>query len=175
MAASAGVATKTVSRALVITRAFEAPRDLVFEAWTRPEHLVRWSAPRGFTITHGEGDARPGGAWRCGMRSPEGIDHWLGGVYREIAQPERLVFTHAWEDDGQPGPETLVSVTLAEHAGKTLLTFRQAGFESIASLDSHREGWTECLDGLAEYLARLRTSRPTRARSNAGAPAAHPA
>jgi uncharacterized protein YndB with AHSA1/START domain len=87
------------------------------------------------------------------MRSPDGTDHWLGGVYREIAPPERLVFTHAWEhDEGKPGHETLVTVAFAEQDGKTRLTFRQAAFESVADRDSHREGWTECLDRLEAYL-----------------------
>jgi uncharacterized protein YndB with AHSA1/START domain len=104
---------------LVITRSFDAPRSLVFKAWTEREHLVHWSAPKGFTITHSEGDLRPGGAWRACMRSPDGVDLWLGGVYREIVEPERLVFTHAWEDaDGKRGHETLVTVTLTEHAGR---------------------------------------------------------
>lgn len=154
MAASTSAA-KTVERDLVITRVLDAPRDLAFGAWTEREHLVHWSAPRGFAITHCDGDARLGGAWRCCMRSPEGVDYWLGGVYREIVEPERVVFTHVWEDDGRPGHETLVTVTFVEHEGKTKLAFHQAGFESIASRDSHQEGWTECLDRLADYLRTL--------------------
>src|SRR4051794_38412563 len=68
---------------LFITRVFDAPRERVFEAWTKPEHLVHWSAPNGYTMPHCEGELRPGGQWRCCMRSPEGVDLWLGGVYRE--------------------------------------------------------------------------------------------
>jgi uncharacterized protein YndB with AHSA1/START domain len=152
-AGKASAAAGTAERELVITRIFDAPKSLVFKAWTEREHLVHWSAPHGFTITHCEGDLRPGGAWRCCMRSPDGTDHWLGGVYREIAPPERLVFTHAWEDeDGRPGHETLVTATFAEQDGKTRFTFHQAVFESVAARDSHREGWTECLDRLEEYL-----------------------
>jgi uncharacterized protein YndB with AHSA1/START domain len=76
-----------------------------------------------------------------------------GGVYREIVEPERLVFTHAWEDEeGKPGHQTLVTVTFAEQDGKTRLAFHQAVFESVADRDSHREGWTECLDRLEGYL-----------------------
>lgn len=78
----------------------------------------------------------------------------MQGVYREIVEPERLVFTHAWEDkDGKPKHETLVTITFAEHDGKTKLTFHQAIFESIESRDSHGEGWSESLDRLEEYLA----------------------
>ncbi|MGH6896936.1 MAG: SRPBCC family protein [Geminicoccaceae bacterium] len=154
MAASASAASRTAERDLVISRVLEAPRDLVFEAWTEQEHLIHWSAPHGFTITHGEGDVRPGGAWRCCMRSAEGVDYWLGGSYREIVAPERLVFTHAWEDEAdRTGHATLVTVTFAEHGQRTKLGFHQAGFESVASRDSHRDGWTECLDRLAGYLA----------------------
>ena len=97
MAARSNVAAKAVDRELVITRVFDAPRALVFAAWTEPDRIVEWSAPHGFTIPHCEGELRVGGAWRCCMRSPEGADLWLGGVYREIVVPERLVFTHAWD------------------------------------------------------------------------------
>jgi uncharacterized protein YndB with AHSA1/START domain len=153
MAARTSAVAATAERELIITRIFDAPRSLVFEAWAKREHLVHWSAPRGFTITYCEGDLRPGGAWRCCMRSREGSDHWLGGVYREIVEPHRLVFTHAWEDEnGKPGRETLVTLTFGEHDGKTKLTFHQAVFESAAERDSHREGWGECLDKLEEYL-----------------------
>lgn len=142
---------------LVITRVFDAPARLVFRAWTEPEHLVHWSAPRGFTITHCEGDLRPGGAWRSCMRSPAGEDLWLGGVYREIVEGERLVFTHAWDGkDGRPGHETVVTVAFTEAGGKTTMIFRQAGFESVEARDGHRGGWTECFDRLAEHFVTAR-------------------
>ena len=80
----------------------------------------------------------------------------MRGVYREIVEPDRIVFTFAWEDEkGDPGHETLVTVTFAEHDGKTKLTFHQAVFESIAVRDSHREGWSECFDRLEAHLAEL--------------------
>lgn len=146
-------ATATLVRELTITRVFDAPRSLVFKVWTDPEHLSRWCGPHGFTTPFGEMDFRPGGAYRTCLRSPEGKDYWLQGVYREIVEPERLVFTHAWEDeDGKPKHETLVKVTFAEHDGKTKLTFHQAVFESVEGRDSHLEGWSECLDRLNEYL-----------------------
>jgi uncharacterized protein YndB with AHSA1/START domain len=155
MAARTRVAADPAERVLVLTRVFDAPRALVFKAWTESQHLLRWSCPNGFTLTHCEGDLRPGGAWRSCMRSPTGIDLWLGGMYREIAPPERLVFTHAWLDEnGKPGHETLVTVTLADHGGKTEMTFHQAEFDSVESRDGHRGGWTECFDKLAEYAGR---------------------
>jgi uncharacterized protein YndB with AHSA1/START domain len=147
--------TSTAERELVITRVFDAPRRLVFEAWTKPEHLSCWCGPRGFTIPFGEMDFRPGGAYRTCLRSPEGKDHWLQGVYREIVKPERLIFTHRWEDkDGKPKHETIVTVTFEEHDGKTKLTFHQAVFESVEGRDSHRSGWSESLDRLDEYLVK---------------------
>lgn len=144
------------ARVLVITRILDAPRSLVFKVWTKPEHMVRWLGPSGFQTTSCEMDVRLGGAYRACIRSPEGKDYWMQGVYREIVEPERLVFTFAWEDDkGKPGYETLVTVTLAEYEGKTKLTFHQAVFESTAERDSHREGWSESFDRLEAYLAKL--------------------
>jgi uncharacterized protein YndB with AHSA1/START domain len=140
-------------RELVITRVFDAPRELVFRAWVDPEHLVRWSAPKGFTIWFNEGEVRPGGSYRLCMRSPEGEDHWLRGVYREIVEPERLVFTHVWESD--PDHETVVTVTFAERGGKTEMTFRQGPFKSAESRDGHAEGWTECFEKLDDLLASI--------------------
>ena len=137
---------------LVIRRTFDAPRDLVWKAWT--ERMDQWSAPRGFTIPVSEGDVRPGGAWRACMRTPDGKDLWLGGVYREIVEPERLVFTHAWNNEsGQPGPETLVTVTFTERNGKTDMHFKQTGFTSAESREGHNGGWTESFDKLEEMLA----------------------
>lgn len=155
MAAKTRAAAEPTERVLVLQRVFDAPRELVFQAWTEPHHLTQWSCPNGFTLTHCEGELRPGGAWRSCMRSPDGKDLWLGGVYREIQAPDRLVFTHAWLDDhGKPGHETVVTVTFAERGGKTEMTFRQAEFESVESRDGHRGGWTECFDKLATYVAK---------------------
>lgn len=150
------MAAKTKVAVLVMTRVFDAPRELVFKAWTEPQHLVHWSCPQGFTLTHCAGDLRPGGAWRSCMHAPDGRDLWLGGVYREIASPERLVFTHAWDDaQGNPGHETIVTVTLVERGGKTEMTFRQAEFDSVGERDGHRGGWTECFEKLAGYVTAL--------------------
>ena len=154
-----GDVTSALERELVITRVLDAPRALVFAAWTQREHLMRWCAPQGFSITHCEGDLRPGCSWRTCMRSPEGIDHWVGGMYCEIVPDERLVFTHAWEEeDGTPGHETLVTVDFAnEGEGKTKLTFRQTGFASTASRDGHEGGWSESFDNLQSLLTTLQS------------------
>jgi uncharacterized protein YndB with AHSA1/START domain len=87
------------------------------------------------------------------MRSPEGTGHHLRGVYREIVPPERLVFTHCWVDEqGAPGPETLVTVTLVDRDGRTEMLFHQALFVSIEARDGHEQGWTSCFERLAELL-----------------------
>ncbi|MGH7193324.1 MAG: SRPBCC family protein [Candidatus Saccharimonadales bacterium] len=149
-------AARTSDRTLVISRVFDAPRELVFKAWTEQEHIRHWLAPHGFTITHCEGDCRPGGRFRSCMRSPEGTDHWVGGCYREVVKNERLVFSHAWDGaDGKPGHETQVIVTFADQAGKTLLTLHQALFDSVESRDGHRGGWTQSLERLTEYLNQM--------------------
>ena len=90
-------------RELLITRIFDAPRHLVFQAWTEPDRAARWWGPQGFVTTYCDMDVRPGGTFRVCMRSPEGAEHWKQGVYREVVEPELLVFTFAWEDaDGKP-------------------------------------------------------------------------
>ena len=138
---------------LVIVRTHDAPRELVWRAWTEREHLIRWSAPQGFSITHCEGDLREGGAWRTCMVSPDGKEHWVGGRYLEIVPPERLVFTHLWDDnDGFPNPESRVTVTLEEEGQKTRLHFRQEGLPSPASRDGHEIGWNESFDRLSDVL-----------------------
>jgi len=141
-------------RELLLTRVLDAPRVLVFKALTEPEHLVRWWGPQGFTLPSCEMDLCPGGAFRFLMRSAEGTEHRLQGIYREVVPPERLVFTWAWVDsECGAGPETLVTLTLEEHGAGTLLTLHQAVFESVTARDAHAEGWTECLERLAAYLA----------------------
>jgi uncharacterized protein YndB with AHSA1/START domain len=155
MAARSNAAAEPAGRVLVITHIFDAPRNLVFKAWTEPEHLVHWWGPRGFTSTIIANDVRPGGAYRVHMRGPEGDDHWSQGVYREVVEPERLVMTRAWTDaGGKPtSPETVLTVTFEEDDGKTKLTLHQAVFESVTARDAHRGGWNSSLDRLAAYLA----------------------
>lgn len=156
MDAETSTAGKSAERELVITRVFDAPRALVFEAWAEPQHLMRWRGPKGFSISVLNMELRPGGAYRIHMRSPQGTDHWLRGVYREIVAPERLSFTWAWEDEqGRPRHETLVTVTFEELAGKTRLTLHQAVFESVTARDLHQAGWSSSLERLVELVASL--------------------
>ena len=147
-------AAKSTDLELVITRLFDAPRDLVWRAWTEPDRMVRWFGPRGFTSAVLRNELYPGGAYRIHMRGPEGDDHWTQGVFREVAPPERLVMAGSWADAaGNPtGPETLLTIILEEQGEKTKLTLHQVGFETVTSRDAHQGGWTSSLDCLAEYL-----------------------
>jgi uncharacterized protein YndB with AHSA1/START domain len=144
----------SADRALVISRVLDAPRRLVFAAWTDAAQAAHWWGPRGFTSVSCEMDVRVGGRWRRVMRSPDGIEYCAAGIYREVVAPERLVFTYAWETSpDHPGHETVVTVTFAVRGGKTELTLRQAVFETAAACESHRGGWASCLERFAEYLA----------------------
>jgi uncharacterized protein YndB with AHSA1/START domain len=153
--AAGTVVMEPADRVLVITRIFDAPRELVFKAWTDPEHLVRWMGPRGFKSTIVRNELRPGGQYRIHMAGPEGDDHWTQGVFREIVEPERLVMAGNWADaQGNPtSPENLLTLTFEVHEEKkTRLTLHQALFESVTARDAHRGGWNSSLDRLAEYL-----------------------
>lgn len=151
---------------LVITRMLDAPRALVFAAWTQTEHLARWQgAPIGHSVTLEKSDVRTGGSFRLCMHGPDGVDRWLEGDYKEVTPPHRIVFTHSWLDDhGDRQNETLVTITFADRGNRTELTLHQTGFVSIASRDGHRSGWNSTFDRFAAYLADLNTGpqhRPT--------------
>lgn len=144
---------RPIAHELVITRVFEAPRLLVWQAWTQSQHLLRWCCPKDFVVLCGEGDLRVGGKWRVGMRSPEGQEYVMGGEYQEIEEPERLIFTHCWEDDEiHDGHETLVTVLLEESENLTTMTFSQTNLATAASRDGHAEGWSGAFDNLTHYL-----------------------
>ena len=139
---------------LSLARVFDAPRALVFAAWTQPQHLKQWSAPKGFKIPVSEGELRPNGPWRAVMVMPDGTQLALSGKYTKIIQDELLQFTHRW--DGDPGPETVVTVRFADApGGKTRLKFEQTGFNSVESRDGHGGGWQECFERLEALLGKL--------------------
>src|ERR1700733_4432631 len=120
MSATGSMATASAAQELTVTRVFDAPRALVFKMWTQPKHLMQWWGPRGYTTPACEMDVRPDGALRLCMRSSsDGHDLWVTGVFREVVEPERLVFTATNDIDHV---ETVISVTFADQAGKTLLT-----------------------------------------------------
>ena len=134
-------------------RTFAAPRASVFAAWTDPEILARWWGPKTHTIPEVSLDPKVGGAWMTLMRSPEGTEHRVSGVYREISPPTRLVFTWAWGFDGQRGHETVVTVEFDEVPEGTLMRFHQAAFESPDMTVAHDQGWTSTFEKFADFAA----------------------
>ncbi len=146
---------------IVITRTFDAPRTLVFQMFTDPKHLMRFWGPQGFTSPACELDLRVGGTFRLQMRGPDGVLYPCTGVYREIVEPERIVYAGVSDDrvgcGGGLPPRAIVTMTFAEHAGKTTLTIHTR-LQSAADRDAALEmgfhaGWTASLDRLAAYLA----------------------
>src|SRR5580658_3176715 len=112
--------TMPTDREIVVTRVFNAPRNLVFEAWTNPKYLPQWMlGPDGWTMPVCEIDLRPGGSWHFIWRHSSGKEMEMRGEYREVKPPERLVSTESW---GPGWPETLNTLELSEHAGKTTAT-----------------------------------------------------
>ena len=136
-------------RELTITRIFDAPRSLVFAAWTEPTHLMRWFAPNNFTVPACEMEFRDGGKFRLCMRGL-GKDHWMNGVFREIVEPERIVWSGMLDNDTN---EVLTTVTFAELDGRTRLTVHQTFSIETDSTRGAPQGWTETLGHLAEFLA----------------------
>ncbi|MGA7872617.1 MAG: SRPBCC domain-containing protein [Candidatus Binatus sp.] len=146
---TAAAEVRTGDRELTITRIFDAPRALVFNAWTEPKHLMRWFAPNNFTVPACEMDFRAGGKFRLCMRG-FGQDHWMNGVFREIVEPERIVWAGMLDNDTN---EVLTTVTFADLGGKTRLTVHQTFSIETDSTRGARQGWTETLEHLAEFLA----------------------
>jgi uncharacterized protein YndB with AHSA1/START domain len=141
-----------------MTRVFDAPRDLVFEAHSSAEHMKHWWGPRKYETISAEVDFRPGGKWRIVHRGPDGEEYGFHGEYREIVRPERIVWT--FEFEGAPGQVAVETLTLEEHDGKTTLTaISDAGSKEArdAVLESGMtEGAAETFDRLEEYLETLR-------------------
>jgi uncharacterized protein YndB with AHSA1/START domain len=149
--------TTPSDREIVITRVVGAPRRLVFEAYTNPEHLPRWMlGPQGWTMPVCEIDLRVGGAWHFVWRRSDGTEMAMRGVYREIVPPERLVSTESWGGDW---PETLNTLMLSEEDGKTTITQRvlypSKEARDAALKTGMQEGMSESFDRLAEYLATM--------------------
>lgn len=137
-----------------INRMFKAPREKVFAAWTEPAQLLAWTGPEGFTARHDVFDASTGGQYRTCLVAADGTEHWLRGRYVEVDAPERLVFTHGWEDaKGTLGPATTVTIVFIETKEGTLMQFHQAAFASQANRDGHVTGWTSTFDELDRFLA----------------------
>lgn len=147
-----GAAKGKADRELKLVRRFSAKPEQVFRAFADPKRLVKWWGPKGYTVPLCEMDVRPGGRWLTTMRDPEGGDHTVSGVYREIDSPNRLVFTWAWHENGKRGHETLVEIVLKPHGSGTELTLTQGSFETAEGSRLHGQGWSSSFDCLAEYL-----------------------
>ncbi len=152
---------QSTEQTLVIRRVLGAPRGLVFTAWTDSKHVAQWWGPHGFTNPLCELDVRPGGGIRIHMRGPDGTLYPMTGVYQEVAEPERLVFTSAALDgEGKPLFEVLTTVTFAAQGGKTTLTVQARVVKATAQAAPHLEGmeagWTQTLERLEAYVAKAR-------------------
>ena len=154
---------QVLNREVTITRIFDAPRQLVYEAWTIPEHIVKWFGPSAFTVPECRVDLRVGGRWYLVMRANDevaafmGRNHPCGGEYVEIVPPERLSFTNnALDADGNVILEGLTTVTFEDVGGKTRMTLvtraSGAGDQVTAMLAGMEQGWSESFDKLASLL-----------------------
>ena len=153
--------SSTADREIVTTRLIDAPRELVFEAWTDPTHVAHWFGPDGFTtITHSM-DVRPGGVWRFTMRGPDGKD-WPNVVtYEQVVPPERLVYTHGNDTEADMFHTT---VTFADEGGKTALTMRAvfktaAAREHVVRQNGAIEGAQQTVSRLERYLRSMGRQR----------------
>lgn len=149
----------TQDREIIITRLINSPREVVWEAWTNPEHLIKWWGPKGFTNTFKEISVKPGGVWLFIMHGPDGTDYLNKVVYDEVIQPEKLVYTHGDGSDDHSN-DFQSTVTFEEDNGKTKLTMK-AVFPSAAILKDQIErvhaieGGNQTLDRLQEYVAKM--------------------
>ena len=152
--------TAPTDREIVMTRTFDAPRELVFEAWTRPDLVKRWLyGPEEWKLAVCDIDLKVGGALRFVWRHTDGRTMGMSGVYREIAPPERLVFTELFDEDWTGG-ETVVTMVFTERAGKTTMT-QTVLYSSRAARDAvlksgMERGMVQSYDRLAELLASQR-------------------
>jgi uncharacterized protein YndB with AHSA1/START domain len=151
--------TTPTEREIVMSRVFDAPRNLVFDAWTKPELLERWLGVRGgWSMAVCEVDLRVGGAYRFVWRGPDGTEMGMGGVYREIVPPERLVATESFDEPWHSG-EALDTIVLVENDGKTTATttvlYASEEIRNAVLESGMASGVAESYDTLAEYLASI--------------------
>ncbi len=148
------------SRSIIGVREFDAPRDLVFAAWTDSKHLAQWWGPNGFTTTTTAFDFRPGGVWRFVMHGPDGRDYQNRVTFEEIVRPERIVYRHGGGGDVEPVQfrQTVIFEDLG--GGRTRLTWR-GDFSSSAERDrvikdyGADQGLVQTMARLAEHIAAL--------------------
>jgi uncharacterized protein YndB with AHSA1/START domain len=136
---------------LRVSRVIKASPEKVFDAWTLPEHLKRWSCPEGMEVAEAQVDLTVGGRYRLRMQSPEGKVHTAVGLYREIERPRRLVYTWDWEEESIG--ETIVTVEFNDLGGSTEVTLIHELFPNAEAKVGHEEGWTSCLNRLEKLFA----------------------
>ena len=162
--ATTKVVTDLEKRELLAERVFNAPRELVFKAWSEPEALMQWWGPREWPLTVCNLDFRPGGIWHYCMTGPKGEEAWGRGVFSEIVPPERIVYSDSFSDaEGKVAenmPTMIISVDFISEGAKTRVR-SLAQFASAQELQSVLdmgvvEGLTETWDRLEEYLARAK-------------------
>jgi uncharacterized protein YndB with AHSA1/START domain len=146
-------------RSIIGTRVFDAPRELVWTAWTDPKHLAQWWGPNGFSTTTSAFDMRPGGVWRFVMHGPDGRDYQNRITFDEIVRPERIVYRHGGGEDVEPVQFTQ-TVTFEDVGGKTRLTWRgvfpsAAERERVIKEYGADKGLVQTLSRLGEYLATM--------------------
>ena len=140
-------------RVLRLTHRFDAPREIIFRAWTDASWLVRWMGPQACSCPFAEIDLRVGGAFRLAIRNAEGKDHVAFGTYQAIESPGQLTFTWQWEqEDGSPGHEMLIEIELRESDAGTDMVFTQTRFPTEDSRDQHQGGWTSSFASLVDVL-----------------------
>jgi uncharacterized protein YndB with AHSA1/START domain len=149
--------SSTADREISTTRLFNAPRDLVYRAWTEPEHMAKWWGPRGFTNTIHEMDVRPGGVCRLTMHGPDGTNYPNKLVFVEVVKPARLVYKHSGGDQEAQGTHFDVTVTFTERGGQTEVMLKgvfatAAERDRVAREYGAVEGQTQMLERLEEYL-----------------------
>ena len=137
---------------LEVRRTIRAPRERVFHAWTTPEELSAWHAPGPLTVSLAEIDLRPGGAYRIHMRTPDGIEHRVTGVYREVDPPNKVVYTWAWEGE-HVVKDSVVTVEFLARGDATEVVLTHSGIADEAERANHTQGWTAILDKLEAAYA----------------------
>lgn len=164
MAAKNSVDLETDPRSIIGTRVFDAPRDLVFSAWTDPKHLAKWWGPNGFTTTTHSFEFRPGGSWRFVMHGPDGRDYQNRITFDEIVPPERIVYRHSGGADVEPVQFTQTVTFEGLGNSQTRLTWRgkfpSAGERARVIREySADKGLVQTMARLADYVAALAAER----------------
>ena len=153
---------ETKERKVVLIRILDAPRELVWEAWTNPKHLAQWWGPHGFTAPTCDVDLKVGGAIRIHMDHPQFPNHWMIGEFKEIVPPEKFVFTSGAFIglDNAAGIEAINTISLDDLGGKTKLTITavvtKLAPEFSFAYEGMNEGWSQSLDKLTTYVYSLK-------------------